>query len=247
MFSPTKKITKVSITVIVAVLIIFVSTSLAYSASPTVRRTAKKIYYTVTSKTQAKANVKLAVPYHKQEHALSCEVASLLMALQYYEVKVSESDLIRDLNFDTKQSRTRANIWGDPDLGFVGNIDGKIPNGGYGVYEQPILKLALLYRYARVITGIGLTELLKEVEAGHPVIVWGCVASCKDISWQTASGKNVKAVYSEHTRLLIGFTGTAENPKSVILQDPIYGTIYMTKQNFLADWAVLDNKAVVVY
>ena len=50
---------------------------------------------------------------------------------------------------------------GTPDKGFVGNIDGKIPNEGYGVYEQLILDLALQYRDAKKMENPQLVDVLK--------------------------------------------------------------------------------------
>lgn len=192
-------------------------------------------------------DVVLKVPFHKQEHALSCEVAALKMALGFYGIAVAESDLIRDLKFDTKDPRNEYNIWGDPDEGFVGDIDGKVPNEGYGVYEQPVMDLALQYREAKKMEKPQLADVLSEVNNGHPVIVWGSISDGKDISWLTPEGKYIKAVYGEHTRLIIGFSGTPENPKYILLLDPIYGKVIMSKNRFLTNWALLDNKAVVIY
>ena len=192
-------------------------------------------------------DVALRVPFHKQEHALSCEIAALKMALNFYGVAVSESDLLRDLPFSAKTSRGEGNIWGDPDKGFVGNIDGKIPNGGYGVYEQPIIDLALQYREAKKMEEATLADVLNKVQGGHPVIVWGSLASGKNISWLTPEDKYIKAIYGEHTRVVIGYRGTPGDPKYILLLDPIYGRVTMSKNKFLKDWALLDNKAVVVY
>lgn len=192
-------------------------------------------------------HVKLDVPYHRQEHALSCEVAALTMALQYYDVAITESTLLADLPYDTREPRNRrANTWGDPNRGFVGNIDGTIPNSGYGVYEPPILELAKKYRPARIISGAPLTDLLVEVALGHPVIVWGPIGSGRDISWHTPEGEYVHAVYAEHTRVLMGFTGTADDPQKIILLDPVYGTLVWSREAFLKNWALLDNRAVVI-
>ncbi len=194
----------------------------------------------------AAAQVRLAVPFHRQEHALSCEIAALKMVLNYAGVAVTETELLEQLPFATTDPRSRDNTWGDPDVGFVGNIDGKIPNTGYGVYEAPIVALAQQYRPARVLTGASLTELLEEVAAGHPVIVWGTLSSGRDISWTTPEGKPVKAIYGEHTRVVVGFSGTPAVPQTIFLLDPIYGPITMLPSRFVANWELLDRKAVVV-
>ncbi|MDP3800379.1 MAG: C39 family peptidase [bacterium] len=212
-------------------------------------RVEKQVMYSAQAMSSSNKtfNVVLKVPFHKQEHALSCEAAALKMALSFYNVAVTETELIRDLKFETIEPRNEFNIWGDPDKGFVGNIDGKIPNEGYGVHEQPIIDLALQYRDAKKMKDAQLPDVLNEVKNGHPVIVWGSIGNGKDISWFTWEGKYIKAVHGEHTRVVIGFSGTPENAKYILLLDPIYGKVTMSKSRFLKDWALLDNKAVVVY
>lgn len=228
---------------VVAIIII-----LTFYFSSTTRRKFKSVYYKITSSlSDSNATIKLDVPYHKQEHALSCEIASLKMALNFYDIEISESELLAQLPYDTKTSRSKENVWGDPDKGFVGNIDGTIPNNGYGVYEDPIVELGKKYRDTEKIKDASLRDILIEVSDKHPVIVWGTLASGRDISWKTKDGKSIKAIYGEHARVIIGFTGTLENPKNIILHDPVYGTITMSKDKFLKNWGLLGNKAVVVY
>ncbi len=85
----------------------------------------------------------LSVPLYYQKYSLSCEIASLRMALAYKGVLLPEDTLIADLEFDTKNPPTRdqktnRKIWGDPNKGFVGIINGKMPLTGYGVYSRTI-------------------------------------------------------------------------------------------------------------
>ncbi|MEK7609166.1 MAG: C39 family peptidase [Patescibacteria group bacterium] len=195
----------------------------------------------------AESETVLDVPFHRQEHALSCEIATLKMALNYHGQAVSENELLQDLPFSTSGARAAGNVWGDPDKGFVGNIDGKSPNGGYGVYEDPIINLALRYRDAKKLENTTLFDVLTEVANGNPVIIWGFLASGKDISWRTREGKFVKAVFGEHTRVVTGFSGTPKNPVTITLLDPIYGKIRMSAKGFEGNWARLGNKAVVIY
>ncbi len=242
---------RLAATVSLAILVTLAVGAGAYHSTPSLRRAGKILGYRISSSWTKPAasptTVRLAVPYHRQEHSLSCEVAALKMVLGYYGERVSEDDLIALLPVDDPGPRQAGNVWGDPDLGFVGDIDGRIPNGGYGVYEAPIVELAGRYRSAAAITGVTLQDLLAEVDAGRPVIVWGTLGDGRDISWTTPQGKRVAAIAGEHTRVVIGFTGTPQQPKRLILHDPIYGTITMTKEKFLANWKLLGNKAVVVY
>ena len=209
----------------------------------------KKIYYeTVRMIIPVKPAVKLNISYHRQEHSLSCEVASLLMALSYKGVKVTENELIEQLPISDSGPRQLDNTWGDPNLGFVGDIDGLMPNTGYGVYEQPIYDLASQYRSAKIITDGTLKDLIKELGNDNPVIVWGVVVGrSKDISWTTPEGKIITAQLDEHARTLIGFTGDADNPKLLIFLDPLYGEVRMEVADFLKNWELLEKKAVVIY
>jgi hypothetical protein len=51
----------------------------------------------------------------------------------------------------------------------------------------------------------------------------------------------------EHARTLIGYTGNSNNPQLMILLDPVYGEIRMKVKDFLANWGILDKRAVVIY
>ena len=240
--NPSKKILYL---LAIAILISF----LAIGQNGTVR-ISKKAVYTMAAlllSVERETEFKLNIPFHRQEHSLSCEIATLKMALDYYKLDIPESELLEKLPFDTESRRNKNNTWGNPNLGFVGNIDGKMPNEGYGVYEKPIAKLASRYRRARSVENATLQEILTETAKGRPVIVWGAIGSGKDISWKTSGGQEIKAVFGEHTRIISGFSGTVSNPEKVYLLDPIYGQRVMSKEKFLADWALLDNKAVVVY
>lgn len=186
------------------------------------------------------------VPFHRQEHSLSCEIASLKMALGYYGVEVSEDDLISQLKVDTPTGRQAGNIWGDPEKGFVGNIDGEMPNSGYGVYEEPIAEVANKYRTAKPVKKALLEDVLNAVAEKHPVIVWVPMAGGYDISWKTPEGKIISAVYGEHARVLIGFSGTINDPIDLFFLDPIYGKIKVSKKEFVKSWNLLDNRAVIV-
>lgn len=190
----------------------------------------------------------ISIPLHPQEHALTCEAAALRMALNYYGTGVTEEELLGKLAFDTKEPKGFDNIWGDPDLGFVGDIDGSIFKGtGYGVYDRPIRDLASEYRPSIVMQKAELSDVLQEVKNGHPVIVWGLLSRRKPITWQTATGKQIEAHPGEHVRVVSGFYGSVSNPTTIILMDPIYGKVRMSKNKFLADWKVMENRTVAVY
>lgn len=193
-------------------------------------------------------HILIPIEFKKQEHAVTCETASLRMALSFLGVDVSEDELLSKLDFDTKDPVTTDKVWGDPSKGFVGNIDGSIFLGtGYGVYEQPIARLAFNYRQSAIMQKTDLEQVLQTTKEGHPVIVWGLLQSKNPIRWKTTEGITVTAFGGEHTRVVMGYGGEISNPTYIVLMDPIYGKIRMSTNKFLSDWKILDNRAVAIF
>jgi len=194
---------------------------------------------------QGTMDVQTPTKFHKQEHSLSCEIATLKMALQTAGINVPESELIGFLPFD--QTKKENGIWGNPNKGFVGSIDGKMLVDGYGVYWDPIAKVGMRYARTEIIRNGSLTDITKHIAAGRPVIVWGNYGRQKMYNWKTSEGDPITAVNGEHTRIVTGFSGPAENPSSFSLIDPLYGPITWSKSKFLSNWSLLGNHGVVVF
>lgn len=236
------------------VFIFFATNDLFYRQKIQLERISKRIFYfgqnqiAQVSEWKKTDVFQIPIPFHPQEHALTCETAALRMALNYYGTKVTEDKLLESLHFDTRKAKSPEGIWGDPEIGFVGDVNGSVFKGtGYGVYDKPILDLALKYRPSFVMENAKLEEVLEEVKNGHPVIVWGLLSRRKPIVWKTKDGKVIEAHPGEHARVVTGFYGTTSNPTKIILMDPIYGKIRMSKEQFLSDWKVMKNKTVAVY
>jgi len=191
------------------------------------------------------ALVKLNVPFHRQERNLSCELAALKMALNYKGVSVSETELVNKIPYDPTEHQ--GNIWGDPNVAFVGDINGKQPTTGYGVYWQPIADLANQYGLVgEAFTGWSIQQLTEQIKNGHPVVVWGTAGTGTRIDWQTPEGDNIIAVSGEHARTAIGYVGDYMNPTRIIVLDPLFGERYYTTSSFESNWAVLGKSGVVV-
>jgi uncharacterized protein YvpB len=189
--------------------------------------------------------VRLNVPFHRQEHSLSCEIASLQMALAGVGINVPESELISHLDFDP--TAKSGGVWGDPYKGFVGSVDGAMPRTGYGVYWDPIAKLGLRYTRTRVITDGTLQHLTAQIDAGRPVVVWGHFGNGSKFSWRTPEGRVITAVSGEHARTLIGYIGSSDNPEKLIVMDPIYGEERWSAADFMDNWLDIERGAVAVY
>jgi uncharacterized protein YvpB len=204
------------------------------------------------------ATAKLRVPFLKQEHALSCEVATLRMVLAYRGVTVSEAELLAAVGIDPaprtgnvwgRAPRSSEGAkWGDPDEAFVGDVDGWMSRTGYGVHAGPIGRVAGRYRSAEVIENGTAASLTDAIANGNPVIVWGYIPGHgKPMRWQTLGGKQIRAVDGEHTRVVIGYAGTKEDPSGFFVIDPIYGEQYWKTEKFMQNWEPLRRTGVIIY
>lgn len=194
-------------------------------------------------------DVLLPIPFHRQEHALSCEAASLKMALAYRGISVRESDVAEAIGVDStpKSEQGGRVIWGDPEKGFVGDQDGRMFSTGYGVHWSPVSKAANRWRLAAVIQGWSAPQLAAQLQIGNPIIAWGFVGSGKPYEWQTPEGRVVRTVSREHVFVLNGFRGSAAAPEGFYLMDPIYGQRYQDTAEFMDNWSVLGQSGVVIY
>lgn len=187
----------------------------------------------------------LNVLFHKQEHSLSCEMAALKMVLDYYGHNVPESKLIE---FMPKDVTPRQNgIWGDPDMGFVGDIDGKMGVDGYGIHWKPLSALAENWGETEIIENGLASDLTHHITLGHPIIVWGYMGRGLRIKWKTPDGKSVNVINGEHTRVVYGFKGDPQNPEGFLVLDPMYGPAYWEKDKFMRNWDGFGRSGVVVY
>ena len=192
---------------------------------------------------------RLSVPLHRQEHALSCEVAALKMALGTLGVDVSEDELLTNLARDPTPRNVLADgdvIWGDPDVGFVGDWDGVYGVNGYGVYEGPIADLARAYGFegSSPLHDADPAELYAAVHAGDPVVVWMPYAGQVrgHGAWTTPAGSEVDYVVTEHAVVLAGV-----DDDGVVYADPYTATLQrMSHAQFETAIAELDDRAVIV-
>jgi len=198
-----------------------------------------------SSGAKPESTVMLDIPFHRQEHSLSCEIASVRSALLYRGLDIPESKLIEILSFDPTPGRW--GVWGDPHKGFVGDIDGKMFKTGYGVYWEPITQVVRKYRFAEHFSGWSTARLAQEIEEGNPVIVWSYLGDGDLGVWRTSGNKMIVGVNGEHTRVAMGYTGPKEKPTGFYLMDPIYGKIYEARADFLKKWAMFGYSGVVVY
>jgi uncharacterized protein YvpB len=152
------------------------------------------------------SEVRLKVAPQRQSHNLSCESSAASMVAQYYDLNISEADVLASLPVND-----------NPHLGFRGNVDG--PTGGiedYGVYAEPIMNfLNSEGLRASSVTG-GLDGIKLAVSRSHPVIAWvtyHCLPSTPVET--TIGGQTVVLVPNQHVVVVTGY-----NTEGVWANDP---------------------------
>jgi uncharacterized protein YvpB len=200
--------------------------------------------YSATFTTE-ESMTQLSIPLDYQDSALSCELASLKMALKGKGVSVSEGELLTAVGIDPTPREN--GIWGDPDLAFVGNINGKQNSSGYGVHWDPIARAANQYRPAQVISGWDGVAAAEMIAKGNPIVFWGTYGKAIPDSWRTPGGRTITTWVGEHARTLIGFTGKASNPRLFIINDPIVGRLVWTRAQLESNSAAFGAKGVAIF
>jgi uncharacterized protein YvpB len=189
----------------------------------------------------------LNVPLIYQERKFECNTTAAAMVLNYFGINKTKEEVFAEIPKETALYDHNLKIWGDPQKGYVGDIDGN--ERGYGIHWEPIAKYISQFRQTRVITHGTTAEVIKEITAGHPVMVWwqnGRSTPNIDI-WHTVDGKEVRTVNGMHTEVAKGFIGTLDHPTHILLSDPWRGEHKVTIAEFERLWAYYDNSAVVTY
>jgi uncharacterized protein YvpB len=159
-------------------------------------------------------------------------------------------DLLRWHGIRVSEAAFRAGLPAsdNPDLGFVGDVDGpcgRLPPQGYGVHAEPVAaRLRALGLAATALRGQDLRWLFRELAARRPVIVWAIAGleTPVPVCGVDASGRAYVAARGEHTFLAVGYRAGA-----VALMDPATGEVrWSPADRFDASWAVLGRQAVVV-
>ncbi|WP_174733745.1 C39 family peptidase [Mesobacillus harenae] len=194
-------------------------------------------------------SVLLSVPLIKQNPELKygCEVTSLSMVLHYAGVNVSKMELYQKIAKDpdpiVKSPSGDILKWGDPAVGFVGDMKGNKP--GYAVFDKPMEKLVNEYlpRRAVNLTGQPFKDVLKHVGRGFPVVVWTTGDYRLPDRWEAwEHGKQlIKTPLDLHAVVLVGF-----DAEFVYLNDPLSGKqkVKVEREQFISSWKALSSRAI---
>ena len=192
------------------------------------------------------ATHKLPIPQYYQHHTYTCYSAAAKMALAYRGVTIDEIGFLSEIGFDSTKRNYATNLWGDPNQGIVGAMDGN-QGGGYGAHWQPVANAISKYRPVEVKQNWNLTDLLATVATGSPVMVWWVngVWPAKDISWNTSNGR-VYTVNGMHVEVVTGYEGLVEKPQLIYTNDPWRGARQYHPDTFSNLWRWFSNTAIVI-
>lgn len=171
-----------------------------------------------------------------------CEVTSLTMVLNFYQLAADKCDIAD--NYLEK--------------GEVGAVDFRVAFEGdprdensYGCYAPVIVKAADAYLTANNstmkatdLTGTAFADLFQYIDKGIPVIVWGtldCEEGHYSVTWEV-DGKELTWFTPEHCMVLVGYSDY-----QVWVADPVHGDIRVyDRELFRVRYESLQQQAVVI-
>lgn len=220
------------------VLTIFPGTPLKYETrySVTLKTGAPGIFGLPSSKDQTfsftTAPPTLAVPYYRQQSAFTCNIAAARMLLAFRGVNVTEKNIIDAVGIGGKRGS------GNPYKGYVDD---------YGTYWDAVSRGVATYRPVRLITGGKLSDIIAEVKNGNPVMTWGQNgwSNPHDLSWTATDGTFIKAVNGMHSAVVYGYTGPADTPEKILINDPWRGQYPIETKEFMRRWGYFGVAMVV--
>lgn len=175
---------------------------------------------------------------HRQSLPLSCEARTAVDWAAFFGVEISERQFQRQL--------PRSD---NPDKGFVGDANGdwgQIPPKSYGVHAAPVAGLLQEFGLDAIARyGMSWDDLLIEIAAGRPVIVWviGHVDPGTGVTYIDHDGQRVIVAPYEHTVMVIGYKTIPESTVTILDRTRIYER---SQEKFMRSWSVLGYMAITM-
>lgn len=207
-------------------------------------------------------NKQLPIEYIKQIYPLSCEAASLEMALKFYGIETTQDELLKLFgNSEPKELQQVGSryIWGDPDKAFVGDVKGWFTGEkdgvvslkyatGWGINNGPVAAVARKFKpESRAITNANIDQVILALNEDKPVIWWHKRDDIfnESLTVFTPEGKQMK--YTQmHVALISGFKISEVNSITFTIKDPFYGEFEINQEDFLRQWNRHKNQIVIV-
>lgn len=164
---------------------------------------------TASTTSTSSATKLLNVPLIKQRPELpaGCEPTALAMALAYYGQNVSKTTIANQMPKDKtavkRYSDGTIKIWGDPEVGYVGDPYGN----GITINPNPLKKVLDKYRKGGVaLYGKDFSVVESYVKKGKPTLVWFTVTHEMPTkrTWKTTKGKTIQAPRPLHCIVVTG-------------------------------------------
>lgn len=204
----------------------------------------------------------LDIPLVRQIYNLSCEAATLQMALNYYSINLTQDQILSDFGISQPMIMQTVNdkiIWGDPDEGFVGDVRGNFTGtrggvtslrfgNGLGINNGPVAKAARKYKPAsQEIDGATIDQVKLALVNKNPVMMWHRRDDIHKESMEvhTRSGKRV--VFEQyHVNLITGYKTNLDGSVVFILNDPYFGILELLEQDLERWWSRYNKEIVIV-
>lgn len=177
-----------------------------------------------------------------------CELTSLTMLLQHYGTCVSKLDVAnnapRDITPILAHSPAEIYEWGNPAVGYVGDISGE--HLGYSIDPQPISEfISREYNIKAInLTGASVNELKDILYAGHPIMAWVTYDFTTDSRpryWLDANNHLIKADFNMHCVVLTGY-----DDYNFYYNDPLRNkkNLPINQDIFTCGWVIHGKKAL---
>lgn len=202
-------------------------------------------------KKKSSKSVLLDIPVISQLPELKngCEITSLAMMLNYNGISVDKMTLANKVKKDTTPITYKGSditSWGNPNVGFVGDITGKSP--GYSIYPDPLNPLVEEYMPGKslILNGVDYREIEKVLADKRPVIVWVTVdfkQPSKKAKW-VSNGESINVNMSQHAVLLTGY-----DENNLYYNDPLDSgkNKSVSKETFKGIWETMGKYALSYY
>lgn len=184
------------------------------------------------------------------EYKNGCEATSLTMLLNYAGVTVDKDTVVSKMKKDATEVKYdgRGNIleWGDPRVGFVGDVTGKKP--GYSI--DPIALKSVIEEYlpgkSLDLTGCEFYKLQEILYTGRPIVVWVNKTFEEpkvSYTWTSARGE-ISAFKNQHAVVLTGY-----DENNFYYNDPLTEekNASISKEVFKGVWIAMGSKALSYY
>ena len=205
--------------------------------------------------------INYGVPFFKQVYSLSCEAASLQMALAYYGVNPGQDAILfGQIGVDSTQPHYESGtlVWGNPYNSFVGNYNGyeNADSGtasGYGTYWPTIARAANHFLpgsvdVARGQAGEGISPdtIFAAAHNRQPVVAWVAFAyRPHEMQYMRAwDGSNDHIMYGAPWEHAVTISGWA--PGYLLINNPHSHPEWIDAGTFEAAYGMFNNMAVIL-